>query len=113
MRRSLIYVCVLLAFAVSACSYPKQRWKELKKQAERRIDDAKSPEEKCARREGTLYNGQCYIPSEHGPEFTQEECRLRAGLYLDDRCLFPPSKGIVIEREAAEGAEEETVPSEK
>ena len=102
MRRSLIYLCVLLAVGVSACSYSKQRWKELKKQAERRIDDAKSPEEKCAKREGTLFNGQCYTPSEHEPEFAQEECRLRAGLYLDDQCLFPPGKGIVVEREALE-----------
>ncbi|MSQ48293.1 MAG: hypothetical protein EXR78_07885 [Deltaproteobacteria bacterium] len=102
MRRSLFCVCMLLALGVSACSYPKQRWKELQKEAKRRIEDTKSPEEKCAKRDGTLYNGQCYTPNESGPEFTQEECRLRAGLYLDDHCLFPPSQGIVVEREPTE-----------
>lgn len=106
MRWSLLSVCVLLALVVSACSYPKQRWKELQQQAKRRIEEAKSPEEKCAQQGGTLYNEQCYTPNESGPEFNQEECRLRAGLYVDDKCLFPPRKGIVVEREA-EGEESE------
>jgi hypothetical protein len=106
MRRSLLCVCVVLALIASGCSYPKQRWKELQQQAKRRIEESKSPEEKCSQQGGTLYNEQCYTTNESGPEFNQEECRLRAGLYLDDKCLFPPSKGIVVEREAA--AEGET-----
>ena len=102
MKRSLLYMCVLLALVLSACSYPKQRWKELQQQAKRRVEETKSPEEKCSKRGGTLYNEQCYVPNESGPEFNREECRLRAGLYLDDHCLFPPSKGIVVEREPEE-----------
>lgn len=102
MRRSLVWMCVLLALVVSACSYPKRRWKELQQQAQRRIDDAKSPEEKCAKQGGTMYNEQCYTANDSGPDFNQEECRLRAGLYIDDTCLFPPSKGIIVEREPEE-----------
>ena len=102
MRWSLLSVCVLLALVVSACSYPKQRWKELQQQAKRRIEEAKSPEEKCTQQGGTLYNQQCYTTNESGPEFNQEECRLRAGLYVDGKCLFPPRKGIIVEREAEE-----------
>ena len=99
MKWSLLSMCVLLFLGVSACSYPKQRWKELQKEAKRRIEEAKSPEEKCIQQGGTLYNEQCYTPNESGPEFNQEECRLRAGLYVDDKCLFPPHKGIVVEQE--------------
>ena len=111
MRRSLLCVCVGLALIASACSYPKQRWKELQQQAKRRIEESKSPEEKCSQQGGTLYNQQCYTINERGPEFNQEECRLRAGLYLDDKCLFPPNKGIVVEREP--GSEEEGGKSEE
>ena len=102
MRWSLLSVCVLLALVVSACSYPKQRWKELQQQAKRRIEEAKSPEEKCTQQGGTLYNEQCYTTNESGPEFNQEECRLRAGLYVEGKCLFPPRKGIIVERETEE-----------
>lgn len=104
MRWPLLTMCVLLALGVSACSYPKQRWKELQQQAKRRIEEAKSPEEKCAQQGGTLYNEQCYTAAESETEFSQEECRLQAGLYLEDKCLFPPRKGIVVEPEA--GGEE-------
>jgi hypothetical protein len=99
MGRSLLSVCVLLTLAVSACSYPKQRWKELQQQAKRRIEETRSPEEKCSQQGGTLYNEQCYTVDESETEFSQEECRLRAGLYLEDKCLFPPREGIVVERE--------------
>jgi hypothetical protein len=96
---------VVLALIASGCSYPKQRWKELQQQAKRRIEESKSPEEKCSQQGGTRYNEQCYTAAESETEFSQEECRLRAGLYLDDKCLFPPIKGIVVEREAAEEGE--------
>jgi hypothetical protein len=108
MRRSLLCVCVVLALIASACSYPKQRWKELQQQAKRRIEESKSPEEKCSKQGGTLYNEQCYTAAESETAFNQEECRLRAGLYIDDKCLFPPHKGIVVEREpTAEEVESE------
>lgn len=102
MRRSLFCICVLLALVVSACSYSKQRLKEIQRETLRQVEEAKSPEEKCSKQGGTLYNKQCYTPNESGPEFNQEDCRLRAGLYLDDHCLFPPSRGIAVEREPEE-----------
>src|SRR5262245_25891333 len=106
MRRSLLSGCILLALVGSACWYPKQRLKELTQQAKRQIEATRPPEEKCSRQGGVLYNEQCYTVDESGPEFTQEECRLRAGLYLDDKCLFPPHKGIVIERPPVEEEKE-------
>jgi len=99
MRRSWLSVCILLALVGSACWYPKQRLKELTQQAKRQIEATRPPAEKCSLQGGVFYNEQCYTVNESGPEFNQEECRLRAGLYLDDKCLFPPRKGIVVERE--------------
>lgn len=102
MKRSLLSVCILLTLVTSACWYPKQRLRELTQQAKRQIEAARPPGEKCTRQGGVMYNEQCYTADESGPEFNQEECRLRAGLYLDDKCLFPPRKGIVLERAPVE-----------
>lgn len=106
MRRSLLSVSILLALVGSACWYPKQRLKELTQQTKRRIEESRPPAEKCAQKGGVFYNEQCYTADESGPAFNQEECRLRAGLYVDDQCLFPPHKGIVVERPPLEEEKE-------
>ena len=107
MRRSLLSVCILLALVGSACWYPKQRLQELTQQAKRQIEASRPPGEKCARQGGVMYNEQCYTADEDGPAFNQEECRLRAGLYINDQCLFPPHKGIVVKRPPTEEEKEE------
>ena len=85
---------VWIVLAVSACSYPQQRlqaWKqEFQREVERTEERRKSPEEKCEQRGGVLNNNQCYTPDSSGANFTQADCRLRGGLYIDDKCLFAP-----------------------
>jgi hypothetical protein len=97
---------ILLALVGSACWYPKQRLQELTQQAKRRIEESLPPGEKCSRQGGVMYNEQCYIANEDSTTFNQEECRLRAGLYIDDQCLFPPHKGVVVERPPMEEEKE-------
>lgn len=90
--RGIIVIGAVLS--ASACSYPQERlraWKqEFQREMVRTQERRKSPEEKCAERNGVLNNYQCYTPDPSGTQFTQEDCRLRGGLYIDDQCLFAP-----------------------
>jgi len=90
--RGIVVIGVVLS--VSACSYPQQRlqaWKQdFQREMKRTQERQKSPEVKCEERSGVLNNNQCYTPDPSGTQFTQEDCRLRGGLYIDDKCLFAP-----------------------
>lgn len=91
--RTLLGVVGILVF-VSACSYPQQRlqaWKqEFQREVARTEERRKSPEEKCEQRGGVFNNELCYTPDASGATFSQADCRLRGGLYIDERCLFAP-----------------------
>ena len=87
-------VVVGVVLLLSACNYPQQRlqaWKqEFQREMKRTEERRKSPEDKCEERSGVFNNNQCYTPDPSGAQFTQEDCRLRGGLYIDDKCLFSP-----------------------
>jgi len=92
------WVVMLLAVAAApgfaACSYPKQKleeWKrDFQKEVQRQAAAPKTPEEACQRQGGVLHNEQCYTPS--AASLDENSCRLRGGLYLDTRCLLSAQK---------------------
>lgn len=90
----MLFVAVGIGLALSACGYPQQRlqaWKqEFQREVERTAERRKSPEEKCEQRGGVFNNDLCYTPDASGATFSQEDCRLRGGLYIDEKCLFAP-----------------------
>jgi hypothetical protein len=92
-RRTLIGAIELL-ITVSACSYPRQRWQALKQDFQREVarteERRKSPEDKCEQKGGVFNNDVCYTSDPSGATFTQADCRLRGGLYIDEQCLFAP-----------------------
>jgi len=83
-------VVLLILFSPFACSYPTQQWKEYTEKVKRMAEEPKTPEGKCQRQGGILYNGQCYTPSPNGPVLDEETCHMRGGLYIEDKCLVTP-----------------------
>lgn len=83
-------VVLLILLSLFACSYPKQQWKEYTEKVKRMAAEPKTPEGKCQRKGGVLYNGQCYSPSPNGPVLDEDACHMRGGLYVEDKCLVAP-----------------------
>jgi hypothetical protein len=83
-----ILIIVLAAFGLqqSACSYPKEKFREFQKEVVRQAAEPKTPEERCRRQGGVLNGEQCYTPS--ASALDERTCRLRGGLYLNDQCLM-------------------------
>jgi hypothetical protein len=69
-----------------ACSYPKEKFRELQQEVARQAAEPKTPEERCQRQGGVIHNDQCYLPSTAAID--GQSCRLRGGLYLDSQCLL-------------------------
>lgn len=94
MERRIIFFAAGILLFTSACSYSQRRlqtWKrDFQREVERTAERRKSPEEKCEQRGGVFNNDQCYIPDSSGVNFNQEDCRLRGGLHIDEKCLFAP-----------------------
>lgn len=92
---SLLVVVVLIGGV--GCS-PQQKVKEwqrdFKKEMKRQAAEPKTPEERCQRKSGVLYKDECYTPSTVALD--ERSCRLRAGLYVDGRCLFLPQENSVL-----------------
>jgi hypothetical protein len=72
-------------FRGSACSYPKERFRELQKEAARQAAELRTPEERCRRLGGVMNAEQCYTPS--AAALDERTYRLRSGLYLNEQCL--------------------------
>ncbi len=90
MRKSPLVVGLMLPLGLCACSYPRDQWKEFTEKVKRTAEEPKTPEGKCQRQGGVLYNGQCYTPNPKGPDLDEEACHMRGGLYIADRCLVAP-----------------------
>ncbi len=94
MERRILFCMVGILLTASACSYSQRRlqaWKQdFQREVERTVEQRKSPEDKCEQRGGIFNNDQCYTPDSSGATFNQEDCRLRGGLYIDEKCLFAP-----------------------
>ena len=94
MKRQTLFCGIGILLLAAACSYPRQRleaWKrDFQREVERTAERQKSPEDKCEQRGGVFNNDQCYTPDSSGATFSQEDCRLRGGLYIDEKCLFAP-----------------------
>jgi len=56
----------------------------------RTAEEPKTPEGKCQRQGGVLYNGQCYALNPNGPALDEAACHMRGGLYITDKCLVAP-----------------------
>jgi hypothetical protein len=91
MRLIAMSMVAVLGVYGSACSYPKEKIREFQKEIARQAAEPKNPEERCQRQGGILHNEQCYTPS--AAALDERTCRLRAGLYLNDRCLIAPQTG--------------------
>ncbi|HEV8712824.1 MAG TPA: hypothetical protein VGX03_08365 [Candidatus Binatia bacterium] len=93
---SLFSVILLIFLIPCGCSYPQQRWKEFRKEfnekVKRTAEEPKTPEGKCQRQGGVLYNGQCYTPSANSPALDENTCHMRGGLYIEERCLVAPKE---------------------
>ena len=90
MRKSPLAVVLLLPLGLCACSYPREQWTEFTEKVKRTAEEPKTPEGKCQRQGGILYNGQCYAPNPNGPDLSEEACHMRGGLYIADKCLVAP-----------------------
>jgi len=93
-KRQRLFGLLGIGLALSACNYPQQRlqaWKqEFQREVKRTEERRKPPEEKCEQQGGVFNNNQCYTPDASGANFSQVDCRLRGGLYIEDKCLFAP-----------------------
>jgi len=87
---SCLSVVLLILLIPCGCSYPKEQWKEFTEKVKRTAEEPKTPEGKCQRQGGVLYNGQCYTPSANGPALDEATCHMRGGLYIEERCLVAP-----------------------
>lgn len=96
-KAALGWIVSLLTVVVSlsgvGCS-PQQRIKEwqrdFKKEMQRQAAAPKTPEERCQRQKGVLYQEQCYTPSAAAVD--ERSCRLRGGLHIDGQCLLSPQE---------------------
>jgi hypothetical protein len=69
----------------TACSYPKERFREFQKEVARQAAEPRTPEERCRRLGGVMNAEQCYTPS--AAALDERACRLRGGLYINEQCL--------------------------
>jgi hypothetical protein len=88
MRKAMLAIVLAMPVWMSACSYPKERWKAFTEDIKRQAAQPRTQEGKCQVRGGVLYNGQCYTPTDS--PFDEETCHMRGGLYLDEKCLVAP-----------------------
>ena len=84
-RLILLMTALVVTWHGSACSYPKERFREFQKEVARKAAEPRTPEERCQRQGGIMNGEQCYTPSTVALD--ERTCRLRGGLYLEDRCL--------------------------
>jgi hypothetical protein len=82
----IVILAAVLGLHLPACSYPKEKLREFQKEVARQAAEPKTPEERCQRQGGVMNAEQCYTPSEAALD--ERTCRLRGGLYLNDRCLM-------------------------
>jgi len=81
----LLILVLVTAWHGSACSYPKEKFREFQKEVARKAAEPRTPEERCQRQGGVMNGEQCYTPSTVALD--ERTCRLRGGLYLNEQCL--------------------------
>lgn len=77
----------------SACSYPKERFRELQKEVARKAAEPRTPEERCQRQGGVMNGERCYTPSTVARD--ERTCRLQGGLYLKEQCLVSTPDRVI------------------
>ncbi|MGE0680573.1 MAG: hypothetical protein AB7P69_06650 [Candidatus Binatia bacterium] len=84
-RLATLFLTLMTVFHGSACSYPKERFREFQKEVARQAAEPRTPEERCQRLGGIMNAEQCYTPS--ASALDERTCRLRGGLYINEQCL--------------------------